>query len=71
MLSEQELSLSKSRVVRYCSSAIIDAALAVYIKKAELLKIPVKMGFAFPETFEVNESELATALANIVRYAIS
>lgn len=70
VLSEQELSLNKTRVVRYCSSAMIDAALAVYIKKAELLKIPVKMGFAFPETFEVNESELATALANALENAI-
>lgn len=70
VLSEQEVSLSSTRVVRYCTSAIIDAALAVYIKKAELLKIPVKMGFAFPETFEVNESELATALANALENAI-
>lgn len=71
VVSEQELLLKKTQIVRYCSSAVIDAALAVYIRKAEQLGIPVKMGFAFPESFVVNESELATALANALENAIN
>ncbi len=71
VVAEYEDSLNKTRVVRYCKSAIIDAALSVYIKKAESMGIPVKCGFAFPDTFEVNESELATALANAIENAIN
>lgn len=71
VVSEQELSLNRTRVVRYCNSAVIDAALSVYIRKAEDLGIPVKMGFAFPESFEVSESGLATALANALENAIN
>ena len=71
VLAEYEDALEKTRVVRYCKSAIIDAALSVYIKKAENVGIPVKCGFAFPDTFQVNESELATALANAIENAIN
>lgn len=71
VVAEYEDTLEKTRVVRYCNSAIIDAALSVYIKKAESVGIPVKCGFAFPDTFKVNESELATAFANAIENAIN
>lgn len=71
VVADHEDSLNKTRIVRYCKSAIIDAALSVYIKKAESVGIPVKCGFAFPDTFKVNESELATALANAIENAIN
>ena len=71
VVEEYEHTLNKTRLIRYCKSAIIDAALSVYIKKAESKGIPVKCGFAFPDTFEVNESELATAIANAIENAIN
>ena len=71
VVADYEDTLNKTQVVRYCKSAIIDAALSVYIKKAESVGIPVKCGFAFPDAFEVNESELATALANAIENAIN
>jgi sensor histidine kinase regulating citrate/malate metabolism len=71
VVAEYEDTLEKTRIVRYCKSAIIDAALSVYIKKAESIGIPVKWEGAFPDTFEVNESELATALANAIENAIN
>ncbi|MEE1154207.1 MAG: GHKL domain-containing protein [Acutalibacteraceae bacterium] len=63
--------LDRTKVTRYCKSAIIDASLSVYIQKAERTEISVKYGFAFPDTFKVNESELATAIANAIENAIN
>ena len=70
IVREYEQGLEKNRVVRYTKSAIIDAVLSVYIPKAELAGITLNLGFAFPDTFEANESELATALANAIENAI-
>ena len=71
VIGEYEEALDKTQVVRYCAhSAIVDAALSAYIRKAESLGIPLKLGFAFPETFKVDEYELATALANAIENAI-
>lgn len=64
-------SLEKTNVRRYCQNAVIDAVLAVYIPKAENMGITVKWGFAFPDTFAVKDSELATALANAIENAIN
>lgn len=70
LIEEYEEDLQKTKIVRYSQNAIIDAVLAIYIKKAEKAGISVKLGFAFPDTFEAGESELATALANAIENAI-
>jgi len=62
--------IEKTKVVRYSQYPIIDAVLSVYIRKAEQSGIDVKMGFAFPDTFEASETELATALANAIENAV-
>ncbi len=62
--------IEKTKVVRYSQYPIIDAVLSVYIRKAEQNGIDVKMGFAFPDTFEASETELATALANAIENAV-
>ena len=66
-----ENDIQKTVVVKYCNIPIIDAVLSVYIKQAEKSGIDVKFGFAFPDSFEANESELATALANAIENAIN
>lgn len=71
VVAEYEDNIKRTQVVRYCKSAVIDAVLSVYLKKAEQLGIRTSLGFAFPEQFEVNESELATALANAIENAIN
>ena len=70
IVAEYEENIQKTHVVRYSQSAIIDAVLSVYIKRAENSGIKVDVGFAFPETYEANDSELATALANGIENAI-
>lgn len=70
VVREYEQDLERTRVVRYTKYPLIDAVLAVYIGKAEKAGIRLKLGFAFPDTFAANESELATALANAIENAI-
>lgn len=70
VVAEYEDDIEKTKVVRYSQYPIIDAVLSVYIRKAEQNGIDVKMGFAFPDTFEASETELATALANAIENAV-
>ena len=70
VVAEYEDDIEKTKVVRYSQYPIIDAVLSVYIRKAEQSEIDVKMGFAFPDTFEASETELATALANAIENAV-
>lgn len=70
VVKEYEHNINQTQVVRYCDNAIIDAVLSVYINQAKNAGIDLKLGFAFPKTFETNESELATALANAIENAI-
>ena len=66
-----ESDIQKTAVVKYCNIPIIDAVLSVYIRQAQKTNIDVKFGFAFPDSFEANDSELATALANAIENAIN
>jgi len=71
VVEEYEENIQQTHVVRYCESPIIDAVLSVYIGKAIDAGINVELGFAFPDEFEANESELATALANAIENAVN
>ncbi len=71
IVKEYEENIKQTQIVKYCSIAIIDAVLSVYIGKAKSLGIALDIGFAFPESFSANESELATALANAIENAIN
>lgn len=71
VVKEYESNITQTQVVRYCDNAIIDAVLSVYIGRAKNAEIDVKLGFAFPEVFEANESELATAFANAIENAVN
>jgi len=71
VIKDYEENIKQTHVVRYCNNAIIDAVLSVYIGKAKNSRIDVKVGFAFPENFEANESELATAFANAIENAVN
>ena len=71
VVAEYQEGIQKTKVVRYCKNAIVDSILSVYIRKAENMGIRVKTGFAFPDTFAVRDTELATALANAIENAIN
>lgn len=71
LLSEYEEHLDKTRVKRYCQHTVLDAVLSTYIQKAQDKEIDLRMGFAFPDQIPVNETELATAIANALENAIN
>ncbi|MBQ7322079.1 MAG: sensor histidine kinase, partial [Clostridia bacterium] len=70
LVEEYNETLGKTQVTRYCRNAIIDAVLSSYIKRAESRGIRLTLGFAFPDPIPVNETELATAIANAIENAI-
>lgn len=57
-------------VESYCGHRILDAVLASYLEWARRKGIRVTTKFTFPEELPVNETELATALANALENAI-
>ena len=71
LLAEYTEAIREPQVNRYCQNAVIDAVLAIYIRRAESKKIRVSFGFAFPDVIPVNENELATAIANALENAIN
>lgn len=71
LLSEYNEAMERTRAKRYCQHAVIDAVLSTYIQRAESKNIKVTFGFAFPDTLPVNETELATAIANALENAIN
>ena len=70
LMEEYLETIQKTRVVRYCDNAVIDAVLSTYINQAEAAGIRVIPGFAFPSPIPVNATELATVLANAIENAI-
>lgn len=70
IINEYTDDIEKTKIVRYCQYAVIDAVLSVYIRRAEECGIKVKIGFDFPDEYESSETELATALANAIENAI-
>lgn len=71
LLAEYEEALDKTKVKRYCQHTVLDAVLSSYIHKAQDKDIKVSMGFAFPDTIPMYETELATAIANALENAIN
>ena len=71
VVAEYMDNFEKTTVVRYSQYPIVDAILSVYIRKARQSSIDVRVGFAFPDSFESSETELATALANAIENAIN
>lgn len=71
LLAEYEEPLDKTKVKCYCQHTVLDAMLSAYIQRAKGKDIRLDMGFAFPDEIPVNETELATAIANALENAIN
>ena len=70
LMEEYLETIQKTRVVRYCDNAVIDAVLSTYINHAEAAGIRVNPGFDFPAPIPVDATELATVFANAIENAI-
>lgn len=68
--SEYSDNLSDQMVESYCDHRILDALLASYLEWARRKGVRVTTKLTFPEVLPVNETELATALANALENAI-
>ena len=55
----------------YCKFTLLDAVLSSYLQEAKRKNIRVSVKIALPEALPVNESELATMLANAIENAIN
>lgn len=62
--------LSEQVLERYCEHRVLDAVLASYLETAKRNGIRVTTKLAFPDVLPVNETELATAIANALENAI-
>lgn len=71
LVMEYNDAIKETQVKRYCRSAVIDAVLSAYIRKAESHGINVSTALSFPEDIPVNEAELATVFANAIENAIN
>jgi len=61
----------ENTVVRpYCQNPIINAALSIYISKAQKLQIPVEYKIDLPEKLPAEENDFAILLANLIENAI-
>lgn len=63
-------SLGKPPLENYSSHTLLDAVLSSYLQEAKRKNIHVCVKAAFPGQLPVNESELATVLANAIENAI-
>ena len=71
LLEEYNEALGKTTTKRYCQHPVLDAVLSAYIGKAENHSVQISYGIAFPDELPVNETELATAIANALENAIN
>ena len=55
----------------YCKFTLLDAVLSSYLQEARRKNIRLSVKIALPEVLPVNESELATMLANAIENAIN
>lgn len=70
LVNDYSETIKKTKVIRYCDNAILDAVLSTYLSQAESKGIRLDLGFDFPEQINVNITELATVFANAIENAI-
>lgn len=70
IVQEYTKMIPETAVISYSDYPVLDAVLAYYLEWAKRKGIRVTTKLAFPESLPVNETELATALANAIENAI-
>ena len=71
LVLEYDKSIGDTKVRRYCKNAVIDAVFAAYIRSAENKDIRVTTKIVLPDKLGINETELATVIANALENAIN
>lgn len=69
-ISEQENLLKKTHIKKFCDAPIINAALSIYLYRAEEIGVKIKQKINLSETFLTNEIDLAVLISNMLENAV-
>lgn len=69
-ISEQENLLEKTHIKKFCDAPLINAALSIYLYRAEEIGVKIKQKINLSETFLTNEIDLAVLISNMLENAI-
>ena len=70
-IATQEKLLGKTFVKNFCSPPLINAALSIYIRRAENLGIKVRHRINLPSKLNIDESDFALLISNLLENAIN
>ena len=66
----QDKKLNSTRLKRYSQSALINAAVSIYFRRAEELGITISCKIDLPDEMSTDESDLAVLISNLLENAI-
>ena len=69
-ITRQGLRLDSTRLKKYSGSALLNAAISIYMRRAEKLGIKTTCKVDFGEKITVNESDLAIVVSNLLENAL-
>lgn len=69
-IQQQDELLEKTTVNKFCDAPLINAALSIYLRRAEEIGVNVIQKINLPENFSTDESELAVLMSNLLENAI-
>lgn len=69
-LKQQENLLNTTRIIRFCQSPLINAAISIYLQQAKRFGIKFEHKITMPPEISTDEGEFAILLSNILENAI-
>lgn len=69
-ISEQENLLEKTYIKRFCDAPLINAALSIYLYRAEEIGAKIKQKINLSKDFYTNEIDLAVLISNMLENAV-
>ena len=69
-INAQENLLSKTFVERYCDAPLVNAALSIYLRRAQEIGVKITQKINLPENFYTDENDFAVLLSNLLENAI-
>ena len=70
-IATQEKLLGKTAIKNFCNPPLINAALSVYIRRAENLGIKIRHKINLPSKLDIEESDFALMISNLLENAIN
>ena len=70
LIDDCDQNMVQTIIHSFCKNAIINAALSIYITKAQQEDIPIEHKIALPDILDIDENELAILLSNLLENAL-